>query len=127
MTTTESGTVLLTGFAVSDVLNTKLVERGRDKIPSQQIYNYISNGRIPIVDEDGEELAFADVKKAKAAGVKLKYFVTVDAAKVFIKNYLSGNSGSNESSKAALMAMFDEEPTEADAEPDAELDDDVVE
>jgi hypothetical protein len=111
----------ITGFAVSEQLNRKLVEQGRDKIPSQQIYNYIKSNRIPIVDEDGESCTIAEVQAAKSAGVKMKYFVTVEDAKVFIKNYLNGVK-TTKVAKANIDALFDEvEVVEEDEFTEAEL------
>jgi hypothetical protein len=95
----------LTGYQLSQVVNVKLEEAGFDTIPSQQIYNYISKGAIPIVNTAGERVLYDDVK-----GTGAKYFVTVDDAKVWIAKYMGGKRGVANTTAELLKHFEDVEP-----------------
>ena len=80
----------ITGYQLTDVLNSKLSEHGMKKIPPQMIYNYIKKGYIShVVDEKGKKR------------------VELTEAKRFITSYLSGDI-QTKTSKETLMSHFED-------------------
>jgi hypothetical protein len=84
---------MITGFALSKVVNAKLEDVGFEPIPSQLVYNYMRSGRIPFV------LTVVNGKEVKR--------VTIEDARAFVSEFVgSKRNGSN--GLAELLREFED-------------------